>query len=103
MMIIKIKKITKAFKHKEDEKSEKKMIPAKKIELDMLDETEIKVYNKMKPDVPVLPDELVDEICPIGDVMSALTMLEMAGAVEAGSGGYFKRVSSDDIMQSIND
>lgn len=91
------KKVTK------NEKSEKKMIPAKKIELDMLDESEIKVYNKMRPDVPMLPDELVDDSCSIGDVMSALTMLEMAGAVEAGGGGYFKRVSPDDIMQSIND
>jgi len=87
----------------ENEKSEKKMIPAKKIELDMLDESDIKVYNKMRPDVPMLPDELVDDSCSIGDVMSALTLLEMAGAVEAGGGGYFKRVSPDDIMESIND
>lgn len=87
----------------EEEKTDKKMIPAKKIELDMLDESEIKVYNKMKPDVPMFPDELVDEHTTVSDVMSALTMLEMAGAVEASGGGYFKRVSPDDIMQSIND
>ena len=85
------------------EKTDKKMIPAKKIELEMLDENEIKVYNKMKPDVPMLPDELADGTTSIADVMSALTVLELSGAVEAGSGGYFKRVSPDDIMQSIND
>ena len=98
-----IKKKISQKKVPENEKSEKKMIPAKKIELDMLDESEIKVYNKMKPDVPMLPDELADASCTIAEVMSALTMLEMAGAVEAGGGGYFKRISPDDIMQSIND
>ncbi len=82
--------------------SEENIIPAKKIELDMLDETEIKVYNKMKPSVPTLPDELVDADTPVGVVLSALTMLEMAGAVESGSGGYFLRVQPDDIMQSEN-
>jgi len=84
-------------------KSEEKIVPAKKIELDMLDETEIKVYNKMKPSVPTLPDELVDAETSVSAVMSALTMLEMAGAVESGGGGYFVRVQPDDIMQSIND
>lgn len=85
------------------ENSDKKVIPAKKIELDMLDESEIKVYNKMKPSVPMLPDELVDGENSVSDIMSALTMLEMAGAVESGGGGYFMRTSPDDIMQSIND
>lgn len=88
---------------KQPKKSEEKMVPAKKIELDMLDETEIKVYNKMKPSVPVLPDELVDAETSVSAVLSALTMLEMAGAVESGGGGYFMRVQPDDIMQSIND
>ncbi|MBO5256725.1 MAG: DNA-processing protein DprA [Clostridia bacterium] len=83
--------------------SDKKIVPAKKIELDMLDETEIKVYNKMKPSVPTLPDELVDAETSVSVVMSALTMLEMAGAVESGGGGYFMRVQPDDIMQSEND
>lgn len=83
--------------------SEEKMIPARKIELDMLDETEIKVYNKMKPSVPVMPDSLVDDTLKIGDVLSALTVLEIAGAVESGGGGYYMRVQPDDIMQSPND
>lgn len=97
------KELKETISDKVEEKSDKKMVPAKKIELDMLDESEIKVYNRMKPDVPMFPDELVDAETTVSDVMSALTMLEMAGAVEAGGGGYFKRVSPDDIMESIND
>jgi len=57
----------------------------------------------MKPNVPVLPDNLVDSNTSISDIMSALTMLEMAGAVESGGGGYFMRVCEDDIMLSSND
>ncbi|MBP3367902.1 MAG: hypothetical protein J6L71_00575, partial [Clostridia bacterium] len=68
-----------------------------------LDEEDIKVYNKMKPNVPTLPDELVDAETSISDIMSALTVLEMAGAVESGGGGYFMRVSEDDINESPND
>jgi len=83
--------------------SEEKIIPARKIELDTLDENEIKVYNIMKPNVPVLPDELVVDGMQVEDILSSLTMLEMAGAVESGGGGYFMRVTPDDIMQSEND
>lgn len=83
--------------------SEEKVIPAKKIELDTLDENEIKVYNIMKPNVPVLPDELVVDGMQVEDILSSLTILEMAGAVESGGGGYFMRVTPDDIMQSPND
>ncbi len=94
-------------KHEESEKqtvnSHEKMVPAVKIDLELLDENEIKVYNKMKPNVPTLPDELVSADCPISQIMSSLTMLEIAGAVEAGHGGYFMRLSPDDIMQSTND
>ncbi len=83
--------------------SDKKCIPAQKIELDMLDENEIKVYNKMKPNVPMQADELIDETMDARAVLTSLTILEMAQAVESGGGGYFLRVSEDDIMQSQND
>lgn len=83
--------------------TEEKMIPAHKIDLDMLESKEIKVYNMMKPNVPVLPDSLVNADTNISDIMSALTMLEIAGAVESGGGGYFMRVSEEDIMLSEND
>ncbi len=102
-IIPKVKSET-AKKTKENiKKTEEKMIPASKIELDMLESGEIKVYNKMKPNVPVLPDCLVDADTSISDIMSALTMLEIAGAVESGGGGYFMRVSEEDIMLSQND
>ncbi len=70
---------------------------AKRIELDLLDELNIKVYNLMKPDVPMIPDELVTPELSVSDVLSSLSMLELAGAVESGAGGYFLRRSSDDI------
>jgi len=89
--------------HQSHEKTEEKMIPAKKIELDMLDENEIKVYNKMKPSVPVMPETLADDTLDVADILSALTILEMAGAVESGGSGYFMRIQPDDIMQSPND
>ena len=85
------------------EKTEEKMIPARKIELDMLDETEIKVYNRMKPSVPVMPESLTDDTLDVAGVLSALTVLELAGAVESGGSGYFMRIQPDDIMQSPND
>ena len=88
---------------KKSTENNKKIVEAKKIDLDMLDESEIKVYNKMKANVPTLPDDLVDAETPISTVMSALTMLEMTGAVESGGGGYFMRVVPEDIMQSEND
>lgn len=106
-------KVTSFFNRKKGDKiiknekqivnSEKKIIPAKKIELDMLDENEIKVYNSMKPNVPVLPDEIARGDMSVSDVMSSLTILEMAGAVESGGGGYYMRTSPDDIMLSQND
>ncbi len=83
--------------------SEKSFIPAKKIELDMLEEKDVKVYNKMKPNVPVLPDDLADANHTTKEILSSLTVLEFAGAVESGGGGYYMRVSPDDIMQSEND
>ncbi len=88
---------------KQNVNSDKNVIPARKIELDLLDESDIKVYNKMKPNVPTLPDDLVDGDTSISEIMSALTVLEMSGAVESGGGGYFMRISEDDISESPND
>jgi len=55
----------------------------------------------MQPDVPMIPDELVSQTLPISEVLSSLSMLELAGAVESGAGGYFLRRSSDDISFDI--
>ena len=67
------------------------------IDVDLLDKTSIKVYDLMKPDIPVLADELVSDSISISDVLSSLSLLEIAGAVESGAGGYFMRRSYNDI------
>ncbi len=68
-----------------------------RIDLDMLDEVSVRVYNLMTPDVPVTADELVRSDLPVSDVLSSLSMLELAGAIEAGAGGYYLRRGCDDL------
>ena len=77
----------------------KKSRPAEpnRIDLDMLDEVNIKVYNLMTPDVPVTADELVMPDLPVSEIMSSMSALELAGAIEAGAGGYYLRRGSDDL------
>ncbi|MBE6614497.1 MAG: DNA-protecting protein DprA [Ruminococcaceae bacterium] len=82
---------------KSSQKDTEKIQPAHKKDTDMLDETELRVYNSMKPNVPMMPDELVANGFSIGQVMAAMTSLEMAGVIEAGSGGYFLRTDPDDL------
>ena len=70
--------------------------PQRVVDFDMLGEAEKAVYRLMVADVPVLPDEICrDGSLPMQNVLSALTMLEIAGAVEAGAGGYYIRPSGD--------
>ena len=76
------------------------------IDYDMLGEDEKAVYRAMTPEIPML----ADEICTLGGfsiskVMSALTLLEIAGAVESGAGGYFIRHADDEEVgePSINE
>lgn len=78
---------------KKEKNSKKISYPAIKIDMDMLDETELKVYNNMKPDVPMLPDEICTEDLNIEKVLCAMTMLQIAGLVEASQGGYYVRVT----------
>ncbi len=89
---------------KSSQKDTEKIRPAQKMDTEMLDETEMRVYNSMKPNVPVTPDELVASGgFSIGQVMAAMTALEMAGAIEAGSGGYFLRTDPDDMPVALVD
>ena len=55
------------------------------------------VYNAMKPNVPTLPDELAAQGFEISEVLVAMTMLEIAGAVEASPGGFFIRLGTEEI------
>ncbi len=63
--------------------------------LNMLDENDIKVYNRMQPNVPILPDSLVSDTLEISDLLCALSTLELAGLVESAPGGYFTRVGEN--------
>ncbi len=90
-------------KGKNDNKSKKNSYPAIKIDMDMLDETELKVYNNMKPDVPMLPDEICGEDLNIEKVLCAMTMLQIAGLVEASQGGYYVRISDSHPTKLIDD
>lgn len=79
-----------------------KIQPVRKIDTNGLAEKEMRVYNSMKPNVPMTPDELVAAGgFSIGEVMAAMTMLEMAGVIEAGSGGYFMRIDPDDMPVTL--
>ena len=70
----------------------KEQVEPKRIDLEMLGDADLRIYNAMKPDTPMVPEELLCDGMKISDVMASLTMLEIAGAVEAGAGGYFMRV-----------
>ena len=48
-----------------------------RIDVDLLDEINIKVYNRMIPDVPMIPDELVTNTLSVSDVLSSLSLLEL--------------------------
>lgn len=67
------------------------------INMDALDAADLKIYEAMEPDVPMLPDEIARKGFPLQQVMTSMTMLEIAGAVEAGAGGYFLKRASDII------
>lgn len=68
----------------------------KRVDFELLSDVDLKVYNSMKPDTPMIPEELISDDLAISDVMASLTMLEISGAVEAGAGGYFMRCGADD-------
>ena len=71
---------------------EKTVAPA---DLDSLGEGERRVFEYMKPDVPMLAEEIAEGGFALSDVMVSLTLLEIAGAVEAGAGGYYLRRAAD--------
>ncbi len=97
------KKSEKKKTEKSSQKDTEKTQPAHKKDTELLDETEMRVYNSMKPNVPMVPDELVACGFTIGQVMAAMTALEMAGVIEAGSGGYFLRTDEDDLPVRLVD
>ncbi len=71
------------------------------VDTSLLEEADMRIYNLMKPNVPVTADELVSASFSVGQILSAMTALEMAGIVEAGGGGYFLRTDPDDFPVSL--
>lgn len=68
------------------------------IHIDMLGEKERNIYYSMKEGAPMLPDEIGGGAYTISEVLTAMTLLEIAGAVEAGAGGYYVRCLGDDEL-----
>ncbi len=93
-------------KHKEDvpakeQKNEKpfpkieEKKPAKHIDMDSLGPDDLKVFEFMTADVPMTAEEIAECGLSLSQVMVSLTMLEIAGAVEAGAGGYYLKRAAD--------
>ncbi len=95
----------KPFAENEAREKEKEEKRGKPVDFESLSDDDIKVYKAMKPDIPMLPDEIVTAELPISQIMVSLTMLELAGAVEAGAGGYFVRHADDEEVgePSVNE
>lgn len=65
------------------------------VRTDELGEDERRIFEYMKPDVPMLAEEIIGCGLALPKVMVSLTMLELAGAVESGAGGYYMRRGAD--------
>lgn len=73
------------------------------INFDALGDMDIKVYEAMTPDVPMLPEEIARAGFSLPQVMTSMTMLEIAGAVEAGAGGYYLKRGADVVKKDEKD
>lgn len=88
-------------REKKEEKKKKEMPfpeeekPAKRVDIDTLDDMEKRIFDYMKPDVPMLCEEIAEGGFELSQVMVSLTLLEIAGAVEAGAGGYYLKRAAD--------
>lgn len=89
------KKKVKAEEIFPEEKKAEKSAPRRAVQLDTLSDDDRRVFEYMKPDVPMLADEIVGCGLALPKIMVSLTMLEMAGAVESGAGGYYMRRGAD--------
>ena len=69
--------------------------PAKHIDMDSLGPDDLKVFEFMTADVPMIAEEIAECGLSLSQVMVSLTMLEIAGAVEAGAGGYYLKRAAD--------
>ncbi len=83
----------------QEEKSARQMIPANPVGFDLLDDSAKNVYAAMQTDVPYLADSIKVEGLSIPDVLTALTLLELCGAVECTAGShYVKRSLTESVL-----
>ncbi len=83
----------------EEQNPERKMIPANPVGFDLLDESAKSVYAAMQMDVPYLADSIQVKGLSIPDVLTALTLLELCGAVECTAGShYVKRSLTESVL-----
>ncbi|MDD6095230.1 MAG: DNA-processing protein DprA [Clostridia bacterium] len=75
------------------EPEEKKTV--RHIDLATLGDDDRKVFDFMADDVPMIAEEIAKCGLSLSQVMVSLTMLELAGAVEAGAGGYYLKRAAD--------
>ena len=59
--------------------------------LSSLDDTQRKVYSLFEEDAPLTADDLCSDDISAAEVLSALTMLEIEGLIEAIPGGLYKK------------
>ncbi len=89
-----------AEKEKAETLAKEKTEQMRHIHIDMLGDRDRAIYRDMLPNTPMLPDEIAAKGYDISEVMVSMTMLEIAGAVEAGAGGYYIRTSdADDLLE----
>ncbi len=89
------KKQKKENKKKSEMPFPEEVKPQRRVDIDTLEETERAIFDYMKPDVPMLCEEIAEGGFELSQVMVSLTLLEIAGAVEAGAGGYYLKRAAD--------
>ncbi len=90
----------------DEQKEEPKrlMIPANSIDFDMLDDNAKAVYAAMRTDVPTLADDIHAGKLTTSEVLTALTLLELCGAVECTAGScYTKREEEVPLVSSSDE
>ncbi len=83
-----------------EEKPPKNVIPANLLGFDLLDDSAKKVYASMRADVPMLIDDIPVSELKTSEILSALTLLELCGAVECTAGSYYVKRTFDDPILS---
>ena len=98
-----VKEIAKATEEPKNDSAPAGGVPQSAPVPAVLSEEERKVLDAMKPDVPMLVDDISVPGMDVSAVLSTLTMLELTGEVESGAGGYFLRRGADAYFHTISE